>query len=137
MAEFSVVMKHIKRLCETHSMSCTGCLLAELGGRCLVSMNTESFDNVPSDWDLSNLPVIEQIVMNWAKENPEPRYPSWEEWWRREFPNADNAISPCTFGIRERFECFGQGCETCRAQPIPADIAEKLHIKPIGGEENG
>ena len=78
--------------------------------------------------------AIQRIVMDWANKHPESRYPSWEEWWRREFPAADNAIYPCAFGIRERFACFGNGCETCRSQPIPADIAEKLGIKPIGGD---
>lgn len=75
-----------------------------------------------------------QEVMDWAKAHPEPRYPTWKEWWRREFPNADTDIAPCMFGVRERFGCTSGNCDKCRAQPIPADIAEKLGIKPIGGK---
>jgi hypothetical protein len=32
-------------------------------------------------------------------------------------------------------ECKG-GCKTCLDKPITADIADKLGIKPVGGEED-
>lgn len=47
---------------------------------------------------------VDNIVMDWAAKHPEPRYPTWREWLRLEMDEA-----------------------------IPADIAEKLGIKPIGG----
>lgn len=55
---------------------------------------------------------IERIVMDWAATNPEPVYPTWTEWLR-------------TFSAK--------GVDLY--EPIPADIAEKLGIKPVGGDE--
>lgn len=124
MADFQEVMKQARRLCK-ESGDCHCCPLYDL---------VEELVDCPFLAGKLDAKTIEETVTKWAAEHPELRYPSWEEWWRREFPDADNAISPCTFGLRERFACFGNGCETCRAQPIPADIAEKLGIKPIGGE---
>lgn len=48
----------------------------------------------------------ERIVMDWAEKHPESRYPTWTEWLRM-------------LGV-ERLSDI-----------IPADVAEKLGIKPI------
>lgn len=129
MAEFTEVMRQIRRLCRAHGDAECGitCPLSDNGLACSVAID------IPNDIEEMRLVEAERIVMEWAAAHPEPRYPTWKEWWRREFPNADNGISPCTFGLRERFECFGQECDECRNKPIPADIAEKLGVKPIGG----
>ena len=77
---------------------------------------------------------IESIVMQWAAEHPEPTYPTWEEWgeqWKQAFPEAES--TPC-LSLFKKVDC-GEPCASCRAKPIPADIAEKLGIKPIGGNE--
>ena len=126
MAEFKEVMKQARRMCETHT--CGDCPLRTMECECRMCFPPGEIGNQ------RELEAIQRIVMDWAAKHPELRYPTWDEWWKREFPAADNAIYPCTFSIRERFACSGQGCETCRAQPIPADIAEKLGIKPIGGD---
>lgn len=131
MAEFKEVARQAKRMCKSFGEFCDECKIYRLAGEDICV-----FRDIPGKWLIDKIPDAEHIVMEWAEEHPEPKYPTWKEWWRREFPSADNNISPCTFGIRERFGCFEQGCEVCRAQPIPADIAEKLGIKPIGGEEN-
>ena len=89
----------------------------------------------PEGWKLNMLAEYERIVMDWVAKHPEPRYPSWSETWRRLFPDA--RYTPCPeseFGIK--MECKG-GCKECLDKPIPADIAEKLGIKPIGGSDNG
>ena len=81
------------------------------------------------------MPDAERIVMDWAAENPEPRYPTWKEWQDTNFPNNDALMRPCIFESEEYFECKLEiDCEKCMNKPIPADIAEKLGIKPIGGK---
>lgn len=134
MAEFCEAMRQAKRMCKQYIDGCTGCPLVNNNERCLLEVG--NIDCVPQEFKLDVLAEGERIVMDWAAAHPEPRYPSWEEWWRREFPVAENSISPCTFGLRERFARCDHGCDTCRKQPIPADIAKKLGIKPIGGDGN-
>ena len=68
---------------------------------------------IPENWDVSDFENIERIVMDWAAANPEPKYPTWTEWLR-------------TFSA-DGVDLYA---------PIPADIAEKLGIKPIGGGRN-
>ena len=51
---------------------------------------------------------FERRVMEWAEAHPEPEYPTWVEWF--------NSMG-------------GVDC----GEPIPADIAEKLGIKPKEG----
>lgn len=126
MAEFQEVMRQAKRMCGSYGVRCTGCDFGGTGKRCV-------FRVAPTGWGNEDFESVEEKVMNWAAEHPEPRYPTWKEWWRKEFPNADHGILPCTFGIRERFGCYEQSCDDCRNKPIPADIAEKLGIKPIVG----
>ena len=67
----------------------------------------------------------------WAKEHPEPRYPTWAEWQHSMFPDASVKMMPCSFTSNDKLGCRGLICLECRKQPIPADIAEKLGIKPI------
>lgn len=52
---------------------------------------------------------MEELVMSWAAENPEPVYPSWGTWLAAKF-----------------------GYDLCEImyEPIPADIAQKLGIEP-------
>lgn len=85
--------------------------------------------------------ALEKEIMDWAAKNPEPRYPTWEEWQKKNFPTAHDAMHPCAFMKREEIEkvrgveCGRISCNHCARSPIPADIAEKLGIKPIGGNE--
>ena len=67
----------------------------------------------------------------WAKEHPAPRYPTWDEWQHNMFPDASKKMMPCSFESRDKLGCTGLICLQCRMRPIPADIAEKLGIKPI------
>ena len=94
-------------------------------------------------WDKNDICLIGQIVNTdnceeqieglraWAKEHPEPRYPTWSEWQNSMFPDADGEMNPCEFGNRDRFNCEGKTCDECTQQQIPADIAAKLGIRPI------
>lgn len=73
---------------------------------------------------------MEKNIMQWAAEHPEPVYPTWAEWQAKNFP--EGAAYICLLNFTDRKVCDEWGsCVECRAEPIPADIAEKLGIKPI------
>ena len=128
MAEFCEVMKQTARMCASYRNDCAGCGLANDASEC-------PFEALPEGWTvkLDRLAEIEHIVMDWAEKHPEPRYPTWNEWQEANFPNANAKVSPCAFSDSRSFGCMNHGCDACRDFPIPADIAEKLGIKPIGG----
>lgn len=120
MAQFSEVMRHARRMCESFRDGCRECPIGdadelECGITFMSCMDCEE---------------VEHRVMQWAQEHPEPVYPTWNEWHNSTFPDADARISPCEFGSMDRFKCDGKVCYQCIAEPIPADIAEKLGIKP-------
>lgn len=76
----------------------------------------------------------EQIegLRKWAAEHPAPRYPTWREWQHSMFPDASGNMYPCSFLSHRECKCKGWStCDECSEQPIPADIAAKLGIKPI------
>ena len=121
MAEFQEVMKQAKRMCEANCEECP--LSHTVGNICPIAVTGND-----------EIAEIERIVMGWAKENPEPRYPTWKEWQDTNFPNNDALMRPCIFESEEYFNCKQEiGCEKCMNNPIPADIAEKLGIKPFVG----
>lgn len=129
MAEFCEVMKQAQRMCESHGNDCTGCALHKEDYVC-------PFDNLPDTVDLREMAEVERIVMDWAAKNPEPKYPTWNQWWKNTFPDAAKHFLPCKgyfMGLGERHKVCRIPCEVCNNQPIPADIAEKLGVKPIGG----
>jgi hypothetical protein len=117
-------------MCAQQNNSCEGCSLYDDGIECPV-------EGPPEGWKLNMLAEYERIVMDWAAKNPEPRYPSWIEWQGANFQMAERAICAAHFMDAGDAGCYVNGrCDKCREQPIPADIAEKLGIKPIGGTED-
>ena len=122
MAQFSEVMRQAKRMCKTFSdVHCSECPICNADA-------LECGITVTSGMDCEE---VERRVMQWAAEHPEPVYPTWREWQNRMFPDADVDIVPCTFGSRDRLNCFlEKTCDECMKRQIPADIAEKLGIKP-------
>ena len=121
MAQFSEVMKQAKRMCESFSDGhCSDCPIGNANA-------LECGITVTSEMDCKE---VERRVMQWAAEHPEPVYPTWREWQNSVFPDAEIDIAPCTFVSRDRFKCEGKTCYVCMEQQIPADIAEKLGIKP-------
>lgn len=130
MTEFVEVMKQANRMCHEfrsglHKNYCDDCPVSSIrNGK--DSTCTEVMRSDP-EW-------FEKIVMDWAEKNPEPVYPTWKEWQAENFPNYDALMRPCAFEAEEYFGCKNFiGCEQCINTPIPADIAEKLGIKLIGG----
>lgn len=123
MAEFTEVMRHVKRMCDAIvSARCHECTLWR--------PETESC-SLYGDDDGVDYADMERRVMAWAAEHPEPRYPTWNEWQHSMFPDANGKMIPCSFASMEKLGCAGLLCMECREQPIPADIAAKLGIRPI------
>nr|DAP72246.1 MAG TPA: hypothetical protein [Caudoviricetes sp.] len=128
MAEFVDVMRQAKRMCAAH------------GGMCKIRncpmVNGEAC-RFAADQDNVDYNEVERIIMDWAAEHPAPRYPTWREWQNSTFPNRHRDVSPCEFDDARRFNCALMKCDECMDEPIPADIAAKLGIKPINeGCEN-
>lgn len=119
MSEFTDVMRQARRMCEAQE-DCESCPL----------WNTANFFCKLDTTCYSDDSAIENIVMKWAAEHPEPVYPTWREWQNSTFMDAHTPIRPCEFGSKRRFKCDGKTCYECKLEPIPADIAEKLGIKP-------
>lgn len=122
MAEFTEVMRQAKRMCAAHGGMCNSrnCPL-DNGEACRLA----------ADQDGEDYSDVERIIMAWAAEHPVPKYPTWNEWKERMFPDRDCDITPCNFDSMRRFQCNSLLCNVCMNAPIPADIAAKLGIKPI------
>lgn len=127
MAEFAEVMRQAHRMCDVYD-DCNDCPLSSSNVQCAMAWNYYT-DAV--------LKEFEQTVRQWAKEHPEPKYPTWREWKNENFPDAPVGLTPCSFMSRERQgkimgeeECVFLSCADCVNTPIPADIAKKLGIRP-------
>lgn len=122
-AEFTDVVKQARRLCEAQE-ECEECpIFQECNGSGCIG------------WDDENeTKALEQKVMDWAAEHPEPRLPTWEEWQDATFPDALCDVCPRVFGVAPMDGCMNVSCDDCMSAHIPANIAEKLGIKPIGGD---
>ena len=122
MAEFQEVMKQKNRMCNSYSL-CTNCPIYE---------NDNKGEMLCDDFIICKPAIAEEIIMKWASEHPEPCYPTWAEWQKNMFP--EGRICPKCFTSREKAHCDTfDSCNECRKQRIPADIAEKLGIKPVEG----
>lgn len=130
MAEFQEVMKQAKRMCKQYKNTCEGCAL--YGEHDCLFQN----DRTPEEKNLNFLADAEKIVMDWVENHPEPTYPTWNEWYKATFPNSNYHTIPCPsmfYKICETSNYHGEvECYECKNRPIPADIAEKLGVKPIG-----
>lgn len=127
MAEFVEVMKQARRLCAAHGGMCNyrNCPLD----------NGETCRILP-DHDGEDYNDLERIIMDWAAEHPEPVYPSWYEYQQQTFPGLKSRwICPLTVGVPCQCKSVTsvQACTKCRNSPIPAEIAEKLGIRPKEG----
>ena len=123
MAEFTEVMRQVKRMCDaTVSERCHECTLWR--------PETESC-SLYGDDDGVDYADMERRVMAWAAEHPAPKYPTWREWQHSMFPGAGDDMYPCSFLSYTDCRCKGSSCGECRERQIPADIAAKLGIMPI------
>ena len=123
MAEFTEVMRQAKRMCTAHGGMC--------GARNCPLENGETCRLLP-DYDGEDYNELERIIIDWARKHPEPVYPNWEDGWRQIFPDAKYTPCPGSFGIQYIVpDCAYRACTDCKSSPIPAEVAEKLGIKPI------
>lgn len=120
MAEFLEVMQQAHRMCDAYD-DCNDCPLSSSNVQCAMAWNYYT-DAV--------LKEFEQTIMQWAKEYPEPQYPTWAEWHKENFPNASAIFTPCMFASISELGCAKTNCRACKSRPIPADIAKKLGIRP-------
>ena len=81
---------------------------------------------------------IEQTVMSWAADHPEPVYPTWGEWLMEQMviaermrPKYDYTNGERTYELERTGEYIAIDSEM--KKQIPADIAEKLGIEPKEG----
>ena len=110
LAEFAWVMKQWQRMCDSMQggiAKCDGCPLFKV--LCQYKPN-EKVDFVGA----------EQIIEKWAKDNPAPVYPTWEQ-----------AIAEMY--LRSGRTKYHNITEWKINEPIPADIAQKLGIEPKEG----
>lgn len=114
MAEFQEVIKQKERMCR--ESNCCDCPIDGYFDSC-VNINAK------------NAAKYEELVMQWARENPEKEYPTWIDWQQKMFPNATNAICPKEYMSKEEAHCCGHTCYDCRRQQIPEEIAVKLGLK--------
>lgn len=118
MAEFIEVMRQARRLCDAQR-NCSRCpLRSEEGTYC------GGIDTLRDRDDATT----EKTVLAWAAAHPEAVYPSWAEYQDEMFPDHTRKICPMMFGV----ECLSCNavCEDCRNKPMPAEIAEKLGVRP-------
>lgn len=131
MSEFSEIMRQAKRMCTAHGGMC--------GARNCPLDNGETCRLLP-DYDGEDYNELERIIMDWAKEHPDPAYPSWEEGWKQLFPDADIRRTLCPEVFGDKYKCDwchddNDNCDECLERPMPAEVAEKLGIKPIAPEK--
>lgn len=126
MAEFVEVMMQASRICNTYKQ-CDGCPIRAYHNDEIIC----AF-NIPLNALYKTMVVNREAqIMQWANEPPETHYPTWREWQFIIFSDAAIAIKPCAFMPANRINCKSHDkCNHCREQPIPADIAERLGIKP-------
>lgn len=105
MAEFNEVVKQLGRICGSNFGECNICDLRPFcPSKALLDCYAKS----------GRAERLEEMVMKWAAEHPEPVYPRWCEWMIEQgLYGADVAII-----TRKAYE------------RIPSDIAQKLGIEP-------
>ena len=119
MAEFIDVIHTIQRFCKRHNGQCPTCILSTFA-----CPNNARFDKT----DEAMFRELEDFVVKWEEAHPEPVYPTWWEWLE------DMGI---VGKVKSEYsEIFDTICvETKMFNPIPADIAEKLGLKPKEGKQ--
>lgn len=103
MAEFQEVMRQWSRMCEAHDDGCASCdIYVDCGAK------------YPESRTGLNIKRIEDTVIDWAKDHPEPVYPTWIDVMKM-------------YGVTdETGYCYLDSAY----KPIPADIAKKLGLEP-------
>ena len=112
MADFVQTMRDWRRMCKAMGQddeynACQQCELEYCGCPAIYDKECDG-----ADWGL-----VENLVTAWAKENPEPVYPTWWSWLINE-------------GVIEKGSTYTGAFDQLKTKSIPADIAEKLGVEP-------
>lgn len=115
---FAEVVKARNRMCRaTNCEECRRCPLFDMKGCEISGLSTDAY-----------IAEFENIVMTWAKEHPEMRYPTFNEWRDENFPGSLRVFTLCDF--EPNVKCpKGGNCEECADMEIPERIAAKLGIQ--------
>ena len=124
MAEFQEVIRQWGRMCK-----CNTCGNEEDLPMCPIdcSLGLALCDELPHNWTEEAAEQFEAIVIKWAEEHPEPVYPTFAEWLYVSFLKWCQANHPRR--AKDEKAWFDYLYET----HIPANIAQKLGIKPVEG----
>ena len=126
MAEFKEVVHHFRRMVKDWEDS-------GLFGKDDIEKAASNMIAIP---DESAALSFERYVMSWAKEHPEKKYPSLAEWWKSIYPHSSTGEPPCwryflsAKDYRDLCNKHTCSCASCKNEPIPKDVAEKLGIEP-------
>ena len=128
MAEFSEVMRQAQRMCDHRRKRGLTCIDCDALHICGFKIWDVGLDTLCADAD---------AVMAWAAEHPEPVYPTWGEWLMEQMviaermrPKYDYTNGERTYELERTGEYIALDSEM--KKQIPADIAEKLRLKPKG-----
>lgn len=114
MAEWKEVIHNVKRICELREGKCGTCRLGAFG-----CPNNSRFDMT----DEKEFDRFAEEVMQWAKDNPEPVYPTW-----REYLESIGVIVPRkNYTVMDAYALIIGQINTTR---ISTDIAWKLGLQP-------
>ena len=111
-AEFIEVARAKRRMCNAHKKKCSECKLQE---NCSL-LNVFAYKD-------NEVKKLENEVMSWAAEHPEPVYPTWVEY----------LVGIGVIPHEIRLETADALMDTHLLKPICADIAQKLGIEPKEG----
>lgn len=122
MSEFTEVMRNWRRMCKAYTTDdescCDGCPVVDFhehGCGAIFEMEDST------DWQ-----KYADTIREWAAEHPEPVYPTWIEW----------LVDIGVIGEYAKLPLEASSTvvvSTTLAEPIPADIAQKLGIEPKEG----
>lgn len=123
MAEFQEVMKQWRRMCDKHQCADKQCGAVTYDLICPITISHNGYpcDSGFVDCSPESMAQVEQIVMEWAAEHPEPVYPTVYEWLV-----SIGLLGSDMWSVSSDIQ-----------KPIPADIAQKLGIEPKEDDENG
>lgn len=122
MAEFQEVMRQMFRLHKACGVEC----LMDDGNQCPLF----AIERAPCGWLHSETEYqakqMEEAVMSWAAEHPEPIYPTWGEWFAEQGELSANWKDLRVVSCSGKFSA---GIIGLFYNEIPADIAQKLGIE--------
>lgn len=127
MVEFQEIVREFHRLCETqrrlHKNTCD---------KCPIKIATFGTIFQCYRYVLERPEEAENIIMSWAAEHQEPKYPTWLEWLHDLGLIVQREGTFTEYGHNEAFSAIKKvDILTIKGyQSIPADIAQKLGLEP-------